>query len=64
MWTVGLGRLAFGFHNPNHAAVASGAPCALWGEDDTRRVLPRARIDPEYANQLYTLAMAALWRGD
>ena len=46
------------------AAVASGAPCALWGEDDTRRVLPRARIDPEYANPLYTPAMAALWRGE
>ena len=46
------------------AAVASGAPCAFWGEDDTRRVLPRARIDPEYANPLYTPAMAALWRGE
>ena len=65
-------RTAWGGHEPDagalalarelFAAVSAGAPCALWGEDDTRRVLPRARIDPEYANPLYTPAMAERWR--
>ncbi|MGN0847464.1 MAG: hypothetical protein ACI4RA_08795 [Kiritimatiellia bacterium] len=44
------------------AAVASGAPCALWGEDDTRRVLPRARIDAEFLNPLHNREIAGLWR--
>ena len=46
------------------AAVASGAPCALWGEDDTRRLAPREAIDPEYLNPLYDAAFADLWRRD
>ena len=32
MWTVGLDRLAFGFHNPNHAAALACALLPLcWG---------------------------------
>ena len=46
------------------AAVASGAPCARWGEDDTRRLAPREAIDPEYLNPLYDAAVADLWRRD
>ena len=46
------------------AAVASGARCAMWGEDDTRRVAPRERIDPEFLNPLYNARIAALWRKD
>ncbi len=46
------------------AAVASGAPCARWGEDDTRRLAPRDTIDPEYLNPLYDASVADLWRRD
>ncbi len=46
------------------AAVASGAPCARWGEDDTRRLAPREAIDPEYLNPLYDDRLADLWRRD
>lgn len=46
------------------AAVASGARCAMWGEDDTRRVAPREAIDPEFLNPLYNARIAALWRKD
>lgn len=42
------------------AAAASQAACPLWGEDDTRRVLPRARIDVEF--QIYTAEIAELWQ--
>lgn len=45
-------------------SVASGAPCALWGENDTRRLAPREAIDPEYLNPLYDAALADLWRRD
>lgn len=53
--TLGLARAFFG-------AVASGAPCACWGEDGTWRILERERIDPEYRSPLYTPALAELWR--
>ena len=63
---------AKGGHEPNEralrlaraflAAAASKMVCALWGEDDTRRVLPRARIDVEFQNPLYTNEIAGLWR--
>ena len=54
---VAMGNMVF-------AAVASGARCAMWGEDDTRRVAPRERIDPEFLNPLYNVRIAALWRKD
>ena len=54
---LGLARAFF-------AAVASGAPCARWGEDDTRRLAPREAIDPEYLNPLYDDRLADLWRRD
>lgn len=68
-------RLSFGFGNPNHAAalalarelfaaVADGVRCAVWGEDDTRRVMPRTAIDPEFLNPLFSSRMAELWRRD
>lgn len=68
-------RLSFGFHNPNHAAslalarelfaaVADGARRAAWGEDDTRRVMPREAIDPEFLNPLFNARIADLWRRD
>lgn len=60
----GGGRLSFGFHNPNHTAVADGARCAAWGEDDTRRVMPRETIDPEFLNPLFNASVAELWRRD
>lgn len=44
------------------AAAASQAACPLWGVDDTRRVLPRARIDVEFQNPLYTAEIAELWQ--
>lgn len=44
------------------AAAASQAACPFWGEDDTRRVLPRARIDVEFQNPLYTAEIAELWQ--
>ena len=44
------------------AAVAGGAPCALWGEDDTWLIRPRDRIDAEFCNPLYNNGIAALWR--
>ncbi|MDD6029611.1 MAG: hypothetical protein PUE68_02200, partial [Kiritimatiellae bacterium] len=63
---------AKGGHEPNEralrlaraflAAAASKTVCTLWGEDDTRRVLPRARIDVEFQNPLYTNEIAGLWR--
>ena len=46
------------------AGETAGASCALLGEDGTRCVLPRARIDPEYANPLYADEVAELWRRD
>lgn len=61
-----------GGHEPNgtslaiarefFAAVASGAPCAVWGEDDTRRAMPRETIDPEFLNPLHSGRIADLWR--
>ena len=59
IWLAGLRLFAA---SPD--GVGLGNSGALWGEDDTRRVLPRARIDPKYANPLYTPAMAALWKGE
>ena len=44
------------------AAAASQAACPLWGEDGTRRGLPRARIDVEFQNPLYTAEIAELWQ--
>ena len=44
------------------AAAASPAACPVWGEDDTRRVLPRAQIDVEFQNPLYTAEIAELWQ--
>ena len=44
------------------AAVAAGAPCAMWGEDDTRQIKPCDRIDVEFRNPLYNSAVADLWR--
>ena len=44
------------------AAVAAGAPCSLWGEDDTRQIKPCDRIDIEFRNPLYNSAVADLWR--
>lgn len=52
--SLGLVREFFG-------AVASGARCAIWGEDDTRRIAPSERIDPEFRNPLYSGRIAALW---
>ena len=46
------------------AAVADGVRCAVWGEDDTRRVMPRTAIDPEFLNPLFSSRMAELWRRD
>jgi len=43
-------------------AVAHGAPCSLWGEDDTRQIKPCDRIDAEFRNPLYNSAVADLWR--
>lgn len=63
---------AKGGHEPNEralrlaraflAAAASKTVCTLWGEDDTCRVLPRARIDVEFQNPLHTNEIAGLWR--
>ena len=66
------GRLSFGFHNPNHAAALAcallplcwGWRCTAWGEDDTRRVMPREAIDPEFLNPLFNSSVAELWRLD
>ena len=44
------------------AAVAAGAPCAMWGEDDTRQIKPCDRIDVEFRNPLYNSRIADLWR--
>ena len=44
------------------AAAASKNVCTLWGEDDTRRILPCAQIDVEFRNPLYTNEIAGLWR--
>ena len=44
------------------AAVAHGAPCSLWGEDDTRQIKPCDRIDAEFRNPLYYSTVADLWR--
>ena len=44
------------------ATVAHGAPCSLWGEDDTRQIKPCDRIDVEFRNPLYNSRIAALWR--
>ena len=46
------------------AAVADGARCTAWGEDDTRRVMPREAIDPEFLNPLFNSSVAELWRLD
>ena len=66
------GRLSFGFHNPNHAAALAcaflplcwGWRRAAWGEDDTRRVMPREAIDPELLNPLFNARIADLWWRD
>lgn len=57
-----LGASALGLARAFFGAVASGAPCAYWGEDGTWRILERERIDPEYRSPLYTPAFAELWR--
>lgn len=57
-----LGASALGLARAFFGAVASGAPCACWGEDGTWRILERERIDPEYRSPLYTPALAELWR--
>ena len=57
-----LGASALGLARAFFGAVASGAPCACWGEDGTWRVLERERIAPEYRSPLYTPALAELWR--
>ena len=44
------------------AAAASKNVCTLWGEDDTRRILPCVQIDVEFRNPLYTNEIAGLWR--
>ena len=44
------------------ATVAHGAPCSLWGEDDTRQIKPCDRIDVEFRNPLYNSRIADLWR--
>ena len=44
------------------AAVADGTPCALWGEDDTRKVCAADQIDPEFRNPLFTQELLTLWR--
>ena len=43
------------------SAIASGVPCSLWGEDDTRQIRPRDRIDVEFRNPLYNDSIAAIW---
>ena len=43
-------------------AVAENRPCAVWGEDDVRRILPKERIDVEFRNPLYNARLAAMWR--
>ena len=66
------GRLSFGFHNPNHVAALAcaflplcwGWRRAAWGEDDTRRVMPREAIDPELLNPLFNARIADLWWRD
>ena len=64
-------RLSFGFHNNHAAALACallplcwGWRRAAWGEDDTRRVMPREAIDPEFLNPLFNARIADLWRRD
>ena len=44
------------------AAVAHGAPCSLWGEDDTLQIRPLVRIDVEFRNPLYNSRLANLWK--
>ena len=45
------------------AAFAGGTPpVRAWGEDDTWRILPAARIDPEFRNPLYSAELMRLWR--
>ena len=46
------------------AAFVHGVPPVhAWGEDDTRRILPAARIDPEFRNPLYSAELEQRWKG-
>lgn len=44
------------------AAVSSDGGCAVWGEDDTFRVMPRDRIDEDFRNPLFNDRVRALWQ--
>ena len=57
-----IDSLALALSREFFAAVAHGAPCALWGEDDTRQIKPCDRIDVEFRNPLYNSRIADLWR--
>ena len=57
-----LNSIALALSREFFAAVAAGAPCSLWGEDDTRQIKPCNRIDAEFRNPLYNSAVADLWR--
>ena len=47
------------------AAFAGGTPpVRAWGEDDTWRILPAARIDPEFRNPLYSAELAQRWKDE
>ena len=59
-----LGAGALALAREFFAAIADGASCALWGEDDTRRLAPREDIDGEYLNPLYNARVVDLWRKD
>ena len=56
-----LSPLALHLAREFFAAVASGAPCTLWGEDDTMLVRPKDRIDAEFRNPLFSRTLAGLW---
>ena len=55
--TLNLTRLFFD-------AVATGRPCAVWGEDDVRQVKPKEEIDSEFLNPLYNQEILKLWKKD
>ena len=59
-----LGAGALALAREFFAAIADGASCALWGEDDTRLLAPREDIDGEYLNPLYNARVVDLWRKD